>query len=256
MKWSFPFLCQARPCHFLISSSLTVPKTGCLCPWAPHPPSSALGSGHAGLWHFTESPYQWTVVSVRCSEPCDKVSQIVTFKGLPVMLQRWGMCKTLQSLSQTLSLPLPWEFGGEERSLKQNSQLLSQKGMCLCHLSCNCFLGPHLKIAQVQSAEILPWVGYAWVQEKWVILRPSKQLRRKAQPQQHQQLRLIISIFQSALEMNTDHGGERTLIVIKIFSGIVHYCFKFKRHSRCVYILIWLLRPEWGLPSRTDHSGV
>lgn len=90
VKWSFSLLCQGRPCHFLSSSPLTVPWQDVSVSGDPR--SSALGSGHGGLWNFTELHYQWTFLNVGCSEPCDKVSHIVNLKGLPVTLERWGMC--------------------------------------------------------------------------------------------------------------------------------------------------------------------
>lgn len=92
-------------------------------------------------------------------------------------------------MSQTASILLLQEF---EKGMKQNFQLLSQKGMHLWHLNCSCFLELHLKIVQAQSAEILTefqvriwnWVDMPKFKKDELFLDFYKQLRRKSLAQQ------------------------------------------------------------------------
>lgn len=185
-----------------------------------------------------------------CLEPCDKVSHAVNLKGLPIMLEIWSTC-IMHPVPNSLYVTA---LGvGRRRGARKGTLSCWVKKACTCATwVATAFQAPP-KNNSSSICRNSALSGHACVQEGWVILRP-QQLSRKFRPQQHQQLRLIICPI--LLRRWEDCIGERALVAVQIFTGIVHYYFTFKRYSRCFYILIWLLNPEWGSSLQTDHSGV
>lgn len=136
---------------------------------------------HGGLSNFTEPHNQSTFIDVGCSEPQDKISHIVNLKGFTITVERWGISPPC--------IACPKQPPGycsksleKEKSMKHSSQLLSHKGMHLCHLNCSCFLEPHQKIVQAQAAEILICMDRPKFKKDELLSDLYKQLRRKSLP--------------------------------------------------------------------------
>lgn len=113
--------------------------------------------------------------------------------GITVTVERWGMCMT-QHVPLTPMFLLP-ESGEEGHEAQLSAG--SQKGTHSWHLNCSCFLEPYLKIAQAQSADVLACVEVPKLKKDELFLDLYKQLRRKSPSQQHQWLRLMISLSQT-----------------------------------------------------------